>query len=131
MHYTGIANIDILTDESGSYVLELNPRQGRSSDYLRACGVSLASFLVHATEGKKMETDLSSRVSVWHAVPLAFVMQSVRSEYKKMIKELKKRGRTAYAFSYRGDTVTVRRRLYVEIHAVRRAVALGKNRRKA
>ena len=82
-------------------------------------------------DGVKIETDLSSRVSVWHAVPLAFLMQSVRPEYKKMIKEMKKRRRTVYAFSYRGDTVTMKRRLYVEIHAVRRSVALGKKRRKA
>ena len=44
--YTGIANFDILREGDKSYCLELNPRQGRSFDYLRASGVNLAKLLL-------------------------------------------------------------------------------------
>ena len=128
--YTGIANIDILSDESGSYILELNPRQGRSSDHLRAAGVSLAKFLVNAIDRQKIATDLSSRVCVWHAIPLCFFVRRLSPEYKRLVENLKKHRRTTYAFSYKEDRTTLERRLYIRVHAVRRAAALWKGRKK-
>ena len=128
--YIGIANIDILSDESGSYILELNPRQGRSSDYLRAAGVNVAKFLVNAIDRRKIETDLSSRVCVWYAIPFCFFVRRLSPEYKKLIEDLKKHRRTTYAFSYKEDRRTLLRRLYIRVHAVRRASALGKRRKK-
>lgn len=43
--YEGIANFDIISREGTDYVLEMNPRMGRSSDYLRGAGHSVADFL--------------------------------------------------------------------------------------
>ncbi len=130
IRYVGVANIDILSDDSGSYILELNPRQGRSADYLRAAGISLAAFLVDAIEEKGISTDLSSKVSLWHAVPLPFVMRSVRPEVRKLLARLKKEGRVTSAFSYRRDRSTVRRQIYVQLHAMRRIIALIKTKEK-
>jgi D-aspartate ligase len=124
--YTGIANVDIISDGSGSYILELNPRQGRSSDYLRAAGISIANFLVDAIDKRKIKTDLSSKVVFWHAVPLCFFKRRLSPENQKLVTSLKKHGRITYAFSYKADLSSFRRRLYVFVHALRRAAALRK-----
>ena len=130
MHYTGIANIDILSDKNGAYILELNPRQGRSSDYLRAAGVSMASFLVDAINNKEMQTDLSSRACVWHAIPFGFLIRRISQECKNTVLQLKKHGRAICAFSYIPDRSTLRRRMYVRLHALRRMAALKTRRKK-
>ncbi len=122
--YTGIANLDILTFQGKSYILELNPRQGRSCDYLRACGISLARFFVDAIGKRTMATDLSSRVSLWHAVPFRAVLRRVGTENKSLLLSLKRRGRAFSPFSYEGERMTLRRCLYLPVHALRRTLAL-------
>ena len=124
MKYVGLANVDILSDQDASYILELNPRQGRSADYLRAAGVSLARFLIDAIEGRPMVTDLSSRASVWHAVPMATVMHLVGKAHKKTVARLAREGRATSVFSYKEDQKNIKRRIYVAIHAIRRSSAL-------
>ena len=44
--YTGIANFDIIKDGDRPLVLECNTRQGRSCDYLLACGINIAALML-------------------------------------------------------------------------------------
>ncbi len=123
--YTGIANFDILYHGERPYILELNPRQGRSCDYLRAAGVSLAHFFVDAIAGARMVTDLSSRAGLWCAIPPRAVMRRVREEDRNLIRSLKSRGRLYSPFSYEGESFSLRRALYLPMHALRRTAALS------
>lgn len=128
--YVGVANFDILTYKGNPYVLELNARQGRSCDYLRACGVSLAQFLVDAIGKRMIETDLTSRISFWHAVPFRAVTCRVSAENRALLLSLRRRGRAVSPFSYEGERLTLKRCLYLPVHAVRRMMALKEERKK-
>ena len=122
--YVGVSNFDILSYEGKEYLLELNPRHGRSCDYLRASGVSLARFLVDAIDGEAIETDLSSHVGCWHAIPFFSIRDFVsQSEWSDLCK-LKRNGRTTSVFRYKGERKTLRRNVYLQIHALRRTFAL-------
>lgn len=123
--YRGIANFDILCYQEKSFILELNPRQGRSCDYLRAAGVNLASFLVDAIGNARQVTDLTSRIAVWSAVPLRAVMRRVSEENRRFLRSLKARGRVYSPFKYEGEEFSMRRMLYMPIHALRRTRALN------
>ena len=124
MGYTGISNFDILSHNGKQYVLELNPRQGRSCDYLRVAGISLARFIVDAIEKKKIATDLSSRIGLWHAVPFGVVYNNVAKSYRNALISLRKKGRAFSAFGYKGERKTIVRCAYCKIHALRRTLAL-------
>ena len=125
--YVGIANFDILSHQGKQYILELNPRQGRSCDYLRGAGISIANFLVDALDNRQMQTDLSCRVSVWRAIPFRAVMQRVASDTKEQLRSLKKRKRVFSPFAYEGEKPSLWRNLYLPIHAMRRTLALNKS----
>ncbi len=128
IRYTGIANFDILMQDGKQYILELNPRQGRSCDYLRAANVSIAHFLVNAIKEKNMKTDLSSRISIWHAVPLCIVFSQAPKKDRMLLRSLKRRGNAVSAFKYAGERSMLRRCVYLPLHAARRALALKKGR---
>ena len=125
--YCGIANFDILSEGEKSYVLELNPRQGRSSDYTRAAGVNLFSCLVSVLTGKKVSTDFSYREVFWHCVPTDAVRRyatdpSLLGRAEELIAE----GAEFSPFSYRPDlSHNPIRRLYTFLHGKRRTAALG------
>ena len=124
MRYTGVGNFDILSYEGKQYVLELNPRQGRSCDYLRASGISLARFIVDAIEKKPMQTDLTSRIGLWHAVPFYAVYNHVEKKDRYILSSLKRSGRAVSAFEYKGERKTIVRYAYCKLHALRRTIAL-------
>lgn len=124
MRYTGVGNFDILSHEGKQYVLELNPRQGRSCDYLRASGISLARFIVDAIEKKPMQTDLTSRIGLWHAVPFYAVYNHVEKKDRYILSSLKRSGRAVSAFGYKGERKTIVRYAYCKLHALRRTIAL-------
>ncbi|MBP3592279.1 MAG: hypothetical protein J6K14_07330 [Clostridia bacterium] len=128
--YIGIANFDLLTFKGKTYILELNARQGRSCDYLRACGISLAQFLVDAIGKRMIETDLTSRISLWHAVPFRAVVRRVSAENRALLLSLRRRGRAVSPFAYEGERLTLKRCLYLPVHAVRRTMALKEERKK-
>lgn len=120
--YTGIANLDLISDGEGhTYLLELNPRQGRSADHVRAAGVNLASLLVSTLCGVRLTPDFHSEAIVWHSVPWRTVRACVREP--NLLAEAERRaamGRRAspyeYACDLRGNPL---RRLYVQVHAAR------------
>ncbi len=127
--YTGIANFDILQHKDKAYILELNPRQGRSCDYLRGAGVSLARFFVEAVSGARMITDLTSRESLWCAVPVRAVLRRIGEENRALLRSLRERGRIYSPFSYEGEKFSIRRALYLPMHAIRRTIALNEGKK--
>ena len=128
--YVGIATFDILFFSGKPYVLELNPRQGRSCDYLRVSGINLAQFIVEAIDKCEMQTDLSVRAGAWHAVPFRVVLRNAPLGSKHLLLRLKRGKRTFSPFSYTGERITLRRCLYLPIHAVRRTCALKSKKEK-
>ena len=126
--YVGASNFDILSYEGKDYILELNPRHGRSCDYLRASGVSLARFFVDAIDRNPIKTDLTSHMGLWHAVPFFAVRASVSKNERVTLYALKRGGRITSVFQYTGERKTLRRRAYLRIHAIRRTLALKNGR---
>lgn len=125
LHYHGIANFDLLQSDGTVYCLEMNPRQGRSSDYLRGAGHSMAAFFEAASTGREYPRTRASTPIYWHAVPHRTVM---RLATPTLAGECEQRVREGFDFSpfrydkdYRFDLV---RRLYVAVHESRRSRAL-------
>ena len=117
--YTGIANFDILREDGKSYCLELNPRQGRSFDYLRASGVCLAQLLLSQMRGERIERELRYPVGFWRSVSRRTVVK--HAEDKELLKSallLEKRGRLKTPHELRSDG-GIARRLYVAAHLFR------------
>ena len=117
--YTGIANFDILSCGEKDYCLELNPRQGRSFDYLRCAGVNLAGLLLADMRGESQEADFKYRDGVWRCVSKRTLQR--HSEDKDLLKRaiaLEKEGAGFYAYDARWDK-GLRRRAYVILHARR------------
>ena len=117
--YTGIANFDILSSGGESYCLELNPRQGRSFDYLRSAGVNIASLLIADMKGERIAPDLSYREGLWRCVGKRTVQRysDERALLKKAI-AFEKSGDSCYAYDLR-DGATLQRKLYVLLHMQR------------
>lgn len=117
--YTGIANFDILRDGERSYCLELNPRQGRSFDYLRSSDVNLAELLLAVMRGERVERELEYPSGFWRSVSRKTVIKHAEDKgLMKIALALEKRGRykTPYQFKKEGSLV---RRLYVAAHLFR------------
>ena len=125
--YCGIANFDILSEGDKDYVLELNPRQGRSSDYTRAAGVNLFDCLIATLTGGQVTTDFSYREIFWHSVPVGAVRKyatdpSLLGQAERLLSE----GAAFSPFSYRPDlSGNPIRRLYTLFHGIRRSAALA------
>ena len=117
--YTGIANFDILSYGGKSYCLELNPRQGRSFDYLRCAGVSLAKLLLADMKCERIDSDFKYRDGVWRCVSKRTLQR--HSKDRDLLKRaiaLEREGAGYYAYDSRRDK-GVRRRAYVFLHMQR------------
>lgn len=115
--YTGIANFDLMFSGKEEFVLELNPRQGRSCDYLRASGVNIAELIVRASRDENIAPDFSYREIYWHHPPHATVMKYASSKNSELADRLLREGRafTPYGNEYEG----IRRSAYVFVHKKR------------
>ena len=119
--YTGVANIDIIYDEKCSYCLELNPRQGRSFDYIRSAGVELSELFVKVMEGEKIDRNLEYKCALWHSVSKRTVKKyssdkALLSRAVGMIKN----GSTVSLYDYKKGR-GIKNRLYEYIHKSRLA----------
>lgn len=117
--YTGIANFDILSADGESYCLELNPRQGRSFDYMRCAGVNLAQLLISDIKGEKIEPDFKYSDGIWRCVGRRTVQKHSRE--RALLKKaaiLEKNGRAFCAYDLKEDK-SLKRTLYVIIHMKR------------
>ena len=78
--YVGFANIDMKYDRrTDRYVLfEINPRQGRSSYFVRSAGINLMKILADdVVYGKRDECIYNERVALWSNVPRGILKRYV------------------------------------------------------
>ena len=118
--YVGIANFDLISDGERWYVLEINPRQGRSSDYTRACGVNLAEALISIAFGEEY---IPSRVKdiLWRCVPRRVLFRFCpHPELLSRAERLSSVGEEYDPYSYAADLrKNPLRRAYIALHAYR------------
>ncbi|MBE6634803.1 MAG: hypothetical protein E7617_01195 [Ruminococcaceae bacterium] len=117
--YTGIANFDILIADGRSYCLELNPRQGRSFDYVRSAGMDVAELLVNEMNGVSTGESFLYEDGFWRCVSRRTVIKYANNKglLNKAL-ELEKRGRAITPYDRGGDS-GILRRLYVMTHLLR------------
>lgn len=120
--YTGIANFDIISDGKQDYVLEVNLRQGRSSDYLRGAGVNLAELMIRDINGEKIERDFEYEKVYWHYPPHRTVLAAATRVGAKEAEALRHKGVSSAPLYYEPDFISnPRRRIYVSYHDKRLA----------
>lgn len=123
--YVGIANFDIISDGKCEYVLEINTRQGRSCDYLRAAGVSISRLLVDFARGNKVEPRFDYPEIYWRGVPHKTVMKYASVEDRARAETLYKNGRAYSPYTDARDGALAK--AYSVVHGVRLGKRLGKD----
>ncbi len=117
--YTGIANFDILREVDKSYCLELNPRQGRSFDYMRASGVNLAKLLLSELRGESELPDFKYPAGVWRTVSRkTMIKYSTDRGLLNRALLLEKRGRLRTPYDFLEEK-KISRKIYVLTHLLR------------
>lgn len=113
--YTGFSNFDIMFDENEGkyYLLEINPRQGRSNYYMSSAGMNLAQLAV-----EKIKLSPSENEIFWHSVPRKIVLDRCSENDAKMIKELSKKKRSFSPLYYPDDLRDIRRIAYLAAHRI-------------
>ena len=117
--YTGIANFDILRSRGQSYCLELNPRQGRSCDYVRCAGINLAQLLVSDMNAETVKPKFDYKDGVWRCVSKRTVVKNAadKSLLKKALM-LEKLHRGISVYDMKIDR-SFERMIYVGAHLYR------------
>lgn len=120
LEYDGFANIDIISDGNEEYVLEVNLRQGRSCDYMRAAGVNIAELFTKSANGEKIEPDFDNGKVYWHYPPHETVTELSFGEDRIEAEELRRMGLEFSPLEYPYDTEdNILRRAYVAYHGKR------------
>lgn len=113
--YQGFANFDILTNGDGETCLEINPRQGRSCDYLRCAGINIARLLVRDLRGEKIIPVFEYKKILWREASESVVKKYSHPSLRLRVSELIKEGMSFCVHS--GGSP--KRRLYNLAHAIR------------
>lgn len=106
--YTGFANLDLKYDvrDQKYKLLELNPRQGRSSYFVTLAGYNLAEFLVEDRVYQRDRSDvvLGSRESLWLGIPKQILLRYAEdSPAKRRAVALINKGKYGSTLFYRKD----------------------------
>ncbi len=118
--YVGFANFDILKSGDKYYVLELNARQGRSCDYIRASGVNIAERLLYCLGLCDAAKSVSYNQVFWHYPPEKTALKYMAEYDREEALRLKKKKKSVSATVYRKDLrLNLPRASYVFIHGVR------------
>jgi D-aspartate ligase len=128
--YEGFANFDIISDGKNDYALEVNLRQGRSCDYMRAAGVNIGELISKSVKGEKIETALNVGKVYWHYPCHEVVRALCDVSDLKEAEELMSAGLEFSPLEYPPDTEkSILRRAYVEHHSKRLMRTFFKNER--
>lgn len=117
MEYSGIANFDIISDGEKELVLEVNMRQGRSCDYLRAAGVNIAELMTSDLNGEKIKKKLEYAKIYWHYPPHYLVIKKAADNNSIEAERMRKEGGSCAPLYYEADfRANPLRRAYVAYH---------------
>lgn len=111
--YTGFSNFDVMFDENKGkyYLLEVNPRQGRSNYYMSAAGMNIAKLCVEKIKQSPCKNEI-----FWHSVPTEIVIRRCSPDDAKKIKRISENKRSFSPLFYRADLCDVRRAAYLAAH---------------
>ncbi len=126
--YEGVANFDIIRHKNEDYILEMNLRVGRSSDYLRAAGHSVADFLFKSQNCASAYPEKFLSVPIyWRCIYDREVLLLAREDLRDEIKEKLKCGFSSSPYDYRAHFFHPLEWLYrnVHMHRASRATALA------
>ena len=112
--YGGFSNFDILRDKRTGkyYLLEINPRQGRSNYYMTAAGMNAARLAL----GEHGGDDVCGEEIFWHSVPTKIVLERCDDADRKKITSLIKEKKAFSSFGYRRDLKNPLRIAYLAVH---------------
>ena len=114
--YQGFCEFDLKYDprDETYKILEINPRQARSSYYLTACGHNLIKYLVDdLIEKNDIPTTLMKNEMVLSFVPKYVIKKYVTSKMlQNKIRELIKAGKFVRPLHYKGD-INFKRKIYL------------------
>jgi len=131
LSYNGFANFDIISDGEREYVLEVNLRQGRSCDYMRAAGVNIAELLTMAANNEKIEKSFNVGKVYWRYPPHNTVSALSEKNDAKEAESLREAGLEFSPLEYAVDTESsIFRRAYVQYHSRRLEKSFIKNARR-
>ncbi len=116
IEYQGFAEFDMKYDERDKKykVLEINPRQARSSYYLAACGYNLVKYLIDdLINNKKMDFTIIKEKYVLSFVPKIIIKKYIKNEkLKQEINQLIKNKKIVNPMKYKKDK-GIKRKLYL------------------
>ncbi|MCQ2522784.1 MAG: hypothetical protein MJ123_00475 [Lachnospiraceae bacterium] len=119
--YTGFAEFDLKFDRRDNTfkVMEINPRQARSSYYLCALGHNLIKYLVEdLLENKEREFEVEKNEYLLSMVPKSVIKKYVvNEEYKKEALRLWKEGKVVDPLKYSGEK-SFKHKMYLILRAM-------------
>jgi D-aspartate ligase len=128
--YNGFANFDIISDGEAEYVLEVNLRQGRSCDYMRAAGINMAELLTKSIRNVKIEPSFDVGKIYWRYPPHSTVCALSNENDVIEAELLSARGLEFSPLEYAPDTeCSILRKAYVSYHDRRLNKTFMKNAR--
>ena len=117
--YVGFSNFDMKFDsKSGEYkLLEINPRQGRSSFFVTSSGYNLAEFLAEScVYDKNPDIIYADSDRLWLSVPKKIIFKYVENgEVSERAKRLIKEKKYAYTLLYKKD-MNLKRFLRIKLY---------------
>lgn len=120
--YEGVANFDIIRREGKDYILEMNPRMGRSSDYLRGAGHSVADFIFKSQNRSIAYPEGFSSVPIyWRCIQDREVLALSPKELHDTIRERIRMNFAFSPFSYGKNVLHPLESLYRFLHVLRRS----------
>ncbi|HBA37651.1 MAG TPA: hypothetical protein DCY94_02920, partial [Firmicutes bacterium] len=121
--YTGAANFDIKIDDNSKqyFLLEMNPRPGRSSLYSTFSGASIQTAYVEDLVYGKLSDNLGNTQEVlWMNVPMKLVKKYVKDEaVLDKVSKLAKCDQVFHSLIYKKD-LSLKRRLNLIIYYLRK-----------
>ena len=128
--YRGMAEFDLKYDvrDQKFKVLEINPRQARSSYYLTACGYNLAAYLVDdLIYHKPHPFHFIDEVMALSFVPTYVIKKHIPNQaFREKVLTLSRRGKLVKPLQYAKDN-GVRRRLWLLVHDINYIIKYRRN----
>lgn len=112
INYVGFSNFDLKFDsrDNSFKLFEINPRQGRSSFFVKAAGYNLAEYLVNdLIFDKNADFEIGTNIALWSTVPKGILKKYVNNDLiKNQINNLIKAKKLTFTLFYKNDFSIIR-----------------------